>query len=85
MPSLVPGICDFLLKTWMAGTSHDESSVMARKQEARSGTIRVGIGGWLYPPWRGNFYPKGLKQADELGYAARWLTSIEILVPPYED
>ena len=83
MPSLVPGIYDFLLKTWMAGTSHDESSVMARKQEARSGTIRVGIGGWLYPPWRGNFYPKGLKQADELGYAARWLTSIEINATHY--
>ena len=83
MPSLVPGIYDFLLKTWMAGKSHDESSVMARKQEARSGTIRVGIGGWLYPPWRGNFYPKGLKQADELGYAARWLTSIEINATHY--
>ena len=38
------------------------------------GRIRVGIGGWLYAPWRGVFYPKGLKQADELAYAASHLT-----------
>lgn len=40
--------------------------------------IRVGIGGWTYAPWRGTFYPPGLKHDDELGYAARHLTSIEI-------
>ena len=40
--------------------------------------IRVGIGGWTYAPWRGTFYPKGLKQADELKYASAKLTSIEI-------
>ncbi|HEX2257736.1 MAG TPA: DUF72 domain-containing protein [Afifellaceae bacterium] len=40
--------------------------------------IRVGIGGWTYPPWRGTFYPADLKQADELGYASRRLTTIEI-------
>ncbi len=39
---------------------------------------RVGISGWRYPPWRGRFYPKGLRQADELGYAAQRMTSIEI-------
>jgi len=27
--------------------------------------IRVGIGGWVFPPWRGEFYPKGLPQARE--------------------
>lgn len=42
------------------------------------GDIRVGIGGWVFAPWRGIFYPPGLKQADELGYASRRLTSIEI-------
>jgi len=42
------------------------------------GRIRAGIGGWTYPPWRGVFYPKGLRQADELAYAASHLTSIEI-------
>jgi uncharacterized protein YecE (DUF72 family) len=41
-------------------------------------TIRVGIGGWVYPPWRGAFYPEGLRQAEELGYASRHVTAIEI-------
>lgn len=40
--------------------------------------IRCGIGGWTFKPWRGTFYPKGLRQADELNYAAGKLTSIEI-------
>src|SRR5262245_48704579 len=40
--------------------------------------IRVGIGGWTYEPWRGTFYPAGLKHADELGFASRHLTTIEI-------
>jgi uncharacterized protein YecE (DUF72 family) len=40
--------------------------------------IRVGIGGWTYAPWRGTFYPKGLKQADELHFASRAVTAIEI-------
>jgi len=38
----------------------------------------VGIGGWTFEPWRGVFYPPGLKQAEELSYASRKLTSIEI-------
>jgi uncharacterized protein YecE (DUF72 family) len=44
----------------------------------KSGTIRAGIGGWTFAPWRGVFYPKGLPQAKELSYAASRLTSIEI-------
>ena len=40
--------------------------------------IRVGIGGWVFPLWRGEFYPKGLAQARELEYASRKLTTIEI-------
>ena len=42
------------------------------------GRIRVGISGWRYPPWRGDFYPAGLPQRRELEYAASQLTSIEI-------
>jgi uncharacterized protein YecE (DUF72 family) len=38
----------------------------------------VGISGWRYPPWRGVFYPPGLRQADELQFASRALSSIEI-------
>ena len=40
--------------------------------------IRVGIGGWVFKPWRGTFYPRGLPQAQELNYASRHVTSIEI-------
>jgi uncharacterized protein YecE (DUF72 family) len=41
--------------------------------------IRVGIGGWVYPPWRGGaFYPKGLPQARELAHTSRQVTAIEI-------
>lgn len=43
-----------------------------------SGTMRVGIGGWVFPPWRGAFYPAGLRQAEELAYASRHVTAIEI-------
>lgn len=43
-----------------------------------TGTVRAGIGGWTFEPWRGVFYPKGLRQADELAYAAQHLPVIEI-------
>ena len=45
---------------------------------AGAGRIRAGVGGWTFEPWRGVFYPKGLKQAAELEYASRHLTAIEI-------
>lgn len=47
----------------------------SRKAKA---SIRVGIGGWTYAPWRGIFYPDGLAQKKELSFASRTLTSIEI-------
>lgn len=40
--------------------------------------IRTGIGGWVYAPWRDNFYPKGLVQRRELEYASRHLSAIEV-------
>jgi len=40
--------------------------------------IHIGISGWTYSPWRGSFYPKGLRQADELSYASSIFRSIEI-------
>jgi uncharacterized protein YecE (DUF72 family) len=44
-----------------------------------AGTIRTGIAGWVYDEWRGGaFYPEGLKQKEELAYASRALTTIEI-------
>lgn len=41
-------------------------------------SIRIGISGWRYAPWRGRFYPKDLPQRSELAYAASLLDSIEI-------
>lgn len=43
-----------------------------------TGTIRVGIGGWTFEPWRGTFYPDKLSQKKELEYASSKLSSIEI-------
>ncbi len=45
---------------------------------AASGVIRVGVGGWVFPPWRNNFFPPGLAQKNELEYASGQLTAIEI-------
>ncbi len=41
-------------------------------------TIRIGISGWRYAPWRGVFYPDGLPQRSELAYASRRVPTIEI-------
>lgn len=42
-------------------------------------SIRAGIGGWTYPPWRdGVFYPPGLPHARELHHASRQLSAIEV-------
>jgi uncharacterized protein YecE (DUF72 family) len=46
--------------------------------KASTGTIRIGVGGWTYEPWRGAFYPADLPQKRELEYASRRLTSIEV-------
>ena len=40
--------------------------------------IRVGIGGWVFAPWRDHFYPAGLAQKHELAYASRRMSAIEI-------
>lgn len=40
--------------------------------------VRIGVSGWRYPPWRGEFYPDGLRQSDELQYASQKLPTIEI-------
>jgi len=51
----------------------------AMKQSASPApAIRVGIGGWTYAPWRDNFYPAKLPQSQELAYASRQLSAIEV-------
>ena len=44
----------------------------------QTGTVRIGISGWTYPPWRGVFYPKGLPQRGELDHATRQFDTLEI-------
>jgi uncharacterized protein YecE (DUF72 family) len=53
-------------------------SAMSRGAASRAGRIRIGISGWRYGGWRGSFYPKGLRQRDELAYASRHFDTIEI-------
>ena len=50
----------------------------ASNPNIRNPDIRVGISGWRYIPWRSSFYPKGLRQKDELHFASRAVNSIEI-------
>ena len=42
------------------------------------GETRIGVSGWRYAPWRGVFYPRGLKQREELAYASRMFATVEI-------
>jgi uncharacterized protein YecE (DUF72 family) len=38
----------------------------------------IGISGWRYAPWRGEFYPPGLPARDELKYASDLFPTIEL-------
>src|SRR5881394_3821573 len=51
---------------------------MSRRAATHSGQVRIGISGWRYAGWRGSFYPKELRQRDELSYASRHFDTIEI-------
>lgn len=46
--------------------------------ENEAGTIRAGIGGWTYEPWDETFYPADLPKKNQLSYASRHVTAIEI-------
>ncbi|WP_224278868.1 DUF72 domain-containing protein [Nocardioides lacusdianchii] len=39
---------------------------------------RIGISGWRYAGWRGQFYPPGLPQRRELAHVAGLLTTVEV-------
>jgi uncharacterized protein YecE (DUF72 family) len=55
------------------------STTSARKRRAPTGAdLRIGISGWTYAPWRETFFPPELIQREELAYAARQVSSIEI-------
>ena len=59
-------------------TYPDAQAHLAPAPRARLPSIRVGVGGWTYEPWRDNFFPAGLPKARELEYASRRLTAIEV-------
>jgi uncharacterized protein YecE (DUF72 family) len=42
------------------------------------GIVRIGTSGWLYPRWRGTFYPPGLPHRRELEFASRPMSTVEI-------
>jgi len=43
-----------------------------------SARARVGISGWRYATWRGDFYPRGLPQRLELAYVGERMNSVEL-------
>jgi uncharacterized protein YecE (DUF72 family) len=56
----------------LAGASHSKGSAH------RPATVRIGISGWRYEPWRGVFYPEDLPQREELAFASRRFATIEV-------
>jgi uncharacterized protein YecE (DUF72 family) len=61
-----------------AGRIGRRRAYAAASEETRMSSIRVGVGGWTYEPWRDNFYPAGWPHARELAYASQRLSVIEI-------
>lgn len=44
----------------------------------RRSKVLIGVSGWRYAPWRGQFYPKGLAQKSELAHLASVFPTVEI-------
>lgn len=62
----------------MAQGCHARAQIRVQITAMTGGIIRTGISGWTYAPWRGVFYPTGLKREEELAYASRQFRAIEI-------
>ena len=58
--------------------SGPRSSRSSRSSPPGKPRICIGIGGWTFEPWRNHFYPPGLAHSQELHYASRQLTAIEV-------
>jgi uncharacterized protein YecE (DUF72 family) len=43
-----------------------------------TGRVLIGTSGWQYPRWRGDFFPAGLPQRQQLAYLARRLPTVEV-------
>ncbi|MCR2763747.1 DUF72 domain-containing protein [Microbacterium sp. zg.B48] len=46
--------------------------------DTEPGRVRVGISGWRYPSWRGDFYPRGLVQRRELEFVGQRMSTLEV-------
>jgi len=44
----------------------------------KPGHVRIGVSGWVYPPWRGVFYPKKMPQRLELAHMGKTFPVNEI-------
>lgn len=42
------------------------------------GAVRIGVSGWRYARWRGDFYPKGLAQRRELEHIGSHFRTVEV-------
>ena len=54
-----------------------ETSVTTRSASQKA-SIRAGIGGWSFDPWRETFYPPDVPKKAELAYASRQVSAIEV-------
>jgi uncharacterized protein YecE (DUF72 family) len=43
-----------------------------------SGRVWVGTSGWIYPHWRGRFYPDGLPASRQLAFLASRFSTVEV-------
>ncbi|PPK96160.1 uncharacterized protein YecE (DUF72 family) [Kineococcus xinjiangensis] len=56
-----------------------EARAAAPGQPVQAGPrVLVGTSGWTYPEWRGQFYPRGLPQRQELEHLAARVASVEV-------
>jgi uncharacterized protein YecE (DUF72 family) len=53
-------------------------ALMERGRDQPPGTPRVGVSGWRYARWRGDFYPAGLVQRRELEYIGEQFSTVEL-------
>lgn len=41
-------------------------------------SVRIGTSGWMYPHWRGRFYPPNLRSADQLAFYGAEFGTVEL-------
>src|SRR5262249_41228758 len=62
--------------------SSAEAAAAARRLLApgcmRAGRAIVGTSGWIYPHWKGRFYPTGLPARRQLAYLAEHFSTVEV-------